>query len=73
MKLLMGFIGFVAGAIAGLFIAGQFGSALFGWHDNIGPELRFAFISGVIGASSGVYWQLAREGRKKTVKVKTDE
>lgn len=64
MKFLMGFVGFVVGAIAGLFFAGLFGNALFGWHDNIGPELRFAFISGLIGAPFGVLWQLAREDRR---------
>ncbi len=64
MKFLMALVGFVAGAIVGLFIAGVFGDALFGWHDNIGPELRFAFLSGLIGAPIGVFLQLAREQRK---------
>jgi hypothetical protein len=64
-KFLMGVVGFVAGAIAGFILALIFGEWLFGWHDNIGPEVRFAFFGGLIGAGLGVIWQTSREDTRK--------
>lgn len=39
----------VGGVIVGL-VALAFGQTLFGWHDNIGPEVRWAVIGGLLAA-----------------------
>ena len=55
--------GAIAGAIGGFAVALVFGEALFGWHDNIGPELRFAFLGALIGAVAGYGWAATRADR----------
>jgi len=54
-------LGFVVGAVAGFVFALTFGSQLFGWHDNIGPELRFALFGGLVGACIALLRRSAHE------------
>lgn len=51
-----GLLGVVAGFVAAL----AFSQALFGWHDNIGPELGLAVLGGLIGAAVGGAWAASR-------------
>ncbi|MFN3310724.1 MAG: hypothetical protein ACK40R_03335 [Thermomonas sp.] len=60
-----GLLGACAGAVAGFFLALAGGEWLFGWHDNIGPELRVAFFGAVIGAALMAIWQQSRNARRR--------
>jgi hypothetical protein len=57
--------GFVLGAVAGMMFALTFGQSLFGWHDNVGPEIRFAFFSGLAGACIGLIRRVGHEERPR--------
>ncbi|WP_119718589.1 hypothetical protein [Cognatilysobacter tabacisoli] len=39
----------VGGVVVGLLVL-AFGQSLLGWHDNIGPEVRWAVIGGLLAA-----------------------
>ena len=58
-------LGFVIGAVAGFVFALTFGSQLFGWHDNIGPELRFAFFGGLAGACIALVRRSVHEHQRR--------
>lgn len=60
-----GLLGACAGAVAGFFLALAGGEWLFGWHDNIGPELRVAFFGAVIGAALMAIWQQSRNAGRR--------
>ncbi|AXK71591.1 hypothetical protein DWG18_04320 [Lysobacter sp. TY2-98] len=55
--------GFVVVAMVASFIALAFGNALFGWHDNPGPELGVGLIAGCAGAMLAAAWCRNRFGR----------
>ena len=60
-----GLFGACAGAVAGFLLALAGGEWLFGWHDNIGPELRVAFFGALIGAALMAIWQQSRSERRR--------
>lgn len=53
------------GAVAGFFLALAGGEWLFGWHDNIGPELRVALFGALIGAGLMAIWQQSRNAQRR--------
>ena len=54
-----------AGAALGFVVALAFGDQLFVWHDNIGPELRVAFIGAAIGMTVGITRSPRREAEDR--------
>ena len=62
---LMACVGLVVGAVAGVVFALVFGETLFGWHDNIGPELQVAAFTAAVGALAGALWQQTRNERAR--------
>ena len=54
--------GLVLGAAGGFFVALAFGDALFGWHDTVGPALRWGFVGGLLGAVVAGAWMESRSG-----------
>lgn len=62
---LMACVGLVVGAVAGWLFALAFSETLFGWHDNIGPELQVTALTAAFGAFAGALWQQARNERAR--------
>lgn len=60
-----GMLGACAGPVVGFSLALTGGEWLFGWHDNIGPELRVAFFGALIGAVLAAGWQQARNEKRR--------
>ena len=48
--------GFVSTALAVSLFALSFGDSLFGWHDNVGPELALGLLGGCVGAAAAGAW-----------------
>lgn len=62
---LMACVGLVVGAVAGWLFALVFNETLFGWHDNIGPELQVTALTAAFGAFAGGLWQQTRNERAR--------
>ena len=58
---------FLAAGICTILLLLAFGQSLLGWHDNIGPEVRWGFIMGLIAAlaaGTGLYQRWSSGVRK---------